>query len=414
MHTKEWMMIITRTMAAGIAAACCTAVIGCTSAPETGWSTRAASLDEDGGRDTGVFGEGTGPVAQDEEIPLDALTPEQRGQALRATAIDLLMQAAQSRSPQLRANAIEAMHSAPQFIEPLVRRGLVDENRGVRFVAAMTVGRLKLQHLAHLLEPMQQDESRSVQAAALYGLHQNGYTVDLNPIAEFLFSNDPEVKANAALILGELGDPSAVPMLRDALGQGLVRTSTVRARLVDLQIAEAMVKLGEEGEMNAIRAALFSPAEQGELTALAALICGRLKDEKSEPRLFHLATNSGERRQPAEVRMAATLALAQIRPDRAPAAVPIEYVRSDRPELRMQAALTMGAIESPDTQRPVVTMMGDSNPLVQVAAAGAVLEMQQRSIVADQTRWEGTAGSIDTNQSPRYKKELSQVGESRR
>jgi len=411
---KQWTMTITRTIAAVTAAACCSAVAGCTSSQDADWSTRHDSMSEQGGRDVGVFGEPGDPVAKDDQVPLEALTPQQRAQALRATAVDLLMQAAQSRNPQLRANAIESMHHAPQHIDPMVRRGLVDENRGVRFVAAMTVGRLKLQHLAHLLEPMQSDESKSVRAAALYGLHQNGYTVDLNPIAGFLFSDDPEVKANAALVLGELGDPSAIPMLRDALGTGMSRVSTVRARLVDLQIAEAMVKLGDEEQLNGIRAALFSPAEQGELTALAALICGRLKDEKAAPRLFDLATRTGEKRQPAEVRMAAALALAQINPDRAPAAVPLEYARSERPELRMQSALTLGAIEDPQSRKPVLTMLGDQHPLVQVAAAGAVLEMQQRAIVADRGRWSGTAGSIDTNQSPRYKKELSQAGESRR
>src|SRR5688572_29029361 len=63
---------------------------------------------------------------------------------LRAPAISLLMQATESPSPLLRANAIEALQHDAEHIEQIVRRALGDENRGVRFVAAMTTGKLKL------------------------------------------------------------------------------------------------------------------------------------------------------------------------------------------------------------------------------------------------------------------------------
>src|SRR5687768_5713567 len=60
---------------------------------------------------------------------------------LREPAISLLLQASDSPSPLLRANALEGLHSAPEHVEQVVRRALGDENRGVRFVAAMSVGK---------------------------------------------------------------------------------------------------------------------------------------------------------------------------------------------------------------------------------------------------------------------------------
>ncbi len=404
---------------------CTAGLAACTSAQDADWSSTQSTYSDPAQDETqpaqpqddwGIFGDGTGTAATaDAEIPLDALDPVERATALRATAVDLLLQASQSQDPLLRANAMESLHHSPQFAEQVVRRGIVDDNRGVRFVAAMTIGRLKMKHLAHLLEPMTNDESESVQAAALYGLKRCGFNIDLNPLGEFLFSNEPEVKANAALVLGELGDRSAIPMLRSALGKGMVRSSPIRAKLVDLQIAEAMVKLGKDTEVEGIRAALFSPAEQGELTALAAMILGRLHDEGAKPTLIDLATRSGERRQPAEVRMAATLAVAQIEPTQAPIQVPMLFLDSDRPGLRMQAALTLGFIGGAQAEKAVLRLMDDEDPLVQVASAGAVLQMQSRQGGFARGRaFDATTGSIDTNRSPRYKRELSQAGDNRR
>jgi hypothetical protein len=95
---------------------------------------------------------------------------------LRAASLGLLERAAESDNAQVRANALEAMQVDPVVVGTYAAGGLVDENRGVRFVAAMTIGDLELVHLAHLLEPLLRDESESVQAAAIFGLHRCGRT----------------------------------------------------------------------------------------------------------------------------------------------------------------------------------------------------------------------------------------------
>ncbi len=294
---------------------------------------------------------------------------------LRDAAMQVIEQALKSPLPELRAHAIQALHYAERSqLEPAVLRGLADENRGVRFIATMSIGKFKLYNVAHLVRPLLDDASESVRAAAIYALHRCGEHVDLNPLSGMVVSDSPEVKANTALVLGELGNASAIPMLRRAAGRGMSRVHTVQAQIVDLQIAEAIVRLGDERELDVIRAALFAPGERAEVVALAAQICGRLDDRRAVPNLENLAMHEGRYELPPEVRMAATLALAQITNGEPRIAVPLEYATSSRPELRMQAALTLGAISSPASANALRQLLADSSPLVQVAAAAGALQ----------------------------------------
>ncbi len=339
-----------------------TAIAGC-GIVSTGepWSTKQQST--------------AGPLASAslhvEQMP-ESQTPEI---GMADSALSVLRQASTAQYPQLRANAIEALQFAPEHLDPVVRVGLVDENRGVRFVAAMTIGEYQMLALAHLLEPLLRDESESVRAAAIYSLKRCGKSVDLSPLARFILSDDPEVRANAALVLGDLGNPSAIPVIEAAVGRGMSRVNAARVKLVDLQLAEALVKLGEERPIEAIRAALFAPAEEGELTAVACMMSGRLHDERTVPNLVRLARITGDFQQPAEVRMAATWGLAHMDTAMASIEVPLEYVTAAEFQLRFQAAMTLGEIGDRVSLARLSSMMSDENPLVQVAAATAILQI---------------------------------------
>lgn len=337
---------------------------GCEDVPSRPWSTKSASVLSP------LF---VAPVLA--VSPAGAADPTPAG--LRATSVKLLVQAFDSTYPLLRANALEAMQAAPDEIEPLLRRGLVDPNRAVRFIATMSIGQLQLKQLAHLTEPLLRDESLSVQAAAIFALRRCGHRADLNPLSAMILSHDPEVRANAAMVLGELGDASAAVMLRRAVRRSMHNVPLVRTKLVNLQFAEALVKLGQQEEMSVIRAALFAPPEQGELAALACMLTGRLRDEQAIPDLSNLARATGPSQRYAEIRMAATWAMAQISPSLAPIEVPMAYIRSDRYQLRAQAASTLGELGDPAVYRTLASLLEDPNPLVQVAAAGAILRVDR-------------------------------------
>lgn len=315
--------------------------------------------------------------------------------ALRERALDLLVEASRSNDALIRANAIEGLQSAPQRAEPVVRAGLVDTNLGVRFVAAMTIGQLRLRESVPFVRPLLNDPDPRVRAAAIFALSKNGQEVDPTPLASMLENPDSRVRSEAARILGELGNPSAIPMLKSAVARSPGRTETQGAamqaeRLFQLQVAEALVRLGEPGASDSLRAALYPSAREGlESAALAAQILGNLKDEKIARRLVELVEElapntqrfADPRRntyaQPMEVRLAAAKSLAQMGFEDG-MYVGEMYMTDTEPAVRAQAAFVFGASSHARMLDPLRTMLEDPSPLVRVSAATGILRVLGR------------------------------------
>ncbi|NCF40512.1 MAG: hypothetical protein GWP75_10395, partial [Planctomycetia bacterium] len=192
-----------------------------------------------------------------------------RGTTPAARATSWLLNAVVDPQPIVRATAFEALEGDPAALYEAAPFGLIDENRGVRFVAAMSVGDAGLAGLAPLISPRLSDPSDSVRAAAIYAMNRIGEGADPSPLAAMARSDDPEVRANAYLVLGLLGNPSAIPLIESTLGKGMRLVNPMRVRLTELQAAEALVLLGDQDDIEPIRAALFTPVEQGEITVLA-------------------------------------------------------------------------------------------------------------------------------------------------
>lgn len=332
---------------------------------------------EDGERATAVL---HAPVLAE---PIAGRTDAVPTELERTNAAAILRAASKSNWAALRANAIEASKSNRELLNELAPRGLVDENRGVRFVACMSIGESGDRDLAVLVQPLLQDESASVRASAMLALSRCGLPVDLTPIAEMLVDNEPEVRANAYLVLGELGNKSAVPLIRDSIGRGMKLVNPIRARLVDLTAAEALVKLGDEREIEPLRAALFAPPEQAELTLVACDAIGRLRDEASRPMLERLLSVSGDARRSPEIRLAAARALMRIgNASQVGLAVAREYHSNPDSRIRSQAAALLGAVRSPESLDLLSRLIRDNDPTVQVAAA-AGFERSERTESAE-------------------------------
>lgn len=297
----------------------------------------------------------------------------------RQTAAQLLQAATKSPVPVFRANAVEALMASPDDLRMVARAMLADPNRGVRYVTVMAVGRAKMVEFADAVQPLLVDESPSVRAAAIYALNRLGQPVDQTPLAAMARSDDPEIRSNAYMVLGEIGNPSALAVIRNSLGKGMRRVNPARVRLIELQAAEAMVKLGDLNQLEPIRAALFSPTggagDQSELTALAAQIAGRLHDDGSRPMLVRLIDATGESARPAEIRVTAAASLAElgIQDHKEIARLSKAYIRDHDAVVRGQAALALARSEGPAAVLELEKMMFDANPSVQLAAAKSVL-----------------------------------------
>ena len=303
--------------------------------------------------------------------------PPPPSQPPEVEAIEILRAAARTDWPLLRANALEAISYDRKALEAMVMASLNDENRGVRFVATMLVGREKLCDVGPLIETMLEDPSDSVRAAAIYALSACGDTVNPTPLAEMVASSNPEVRANAYVVLGLLGEASAIPLIRSGLGDGLGLVDPVRVRLVDLQGAAALVRLGDEREIEPIRAALFAPTEQAELTALAIQLVRQLHDEGARQMLVRLVEAPMRESRPPEIRLAAAEAIAVLGA-REPAPLirlANEYIENPRSEIRAQVASLLGEVNDATALALLSDLMRDPDPIVRVAAAGSTLKL---------------------------------------
>jgi HEAT repeat protein len=297
------------------------------------------------------------------------------------TALTILQVFLDSPNPRLRANAVESMRFAPpEILERAVQLGLGDENRGVRFVAAMMIGEESLCNISILLEPLLLDESESVQVAAMFSLHKCGEKVDLNPISMMLQSDNAELRGNAAMIIGQLGNPSAIMVIRKALNTTPNSITPIRRRLINLQMAESLILLGERKELEVIRAAVFSSIQESEVTALACQIAGNLRDVEVISTLESITVTP--ERYPDEIRLVAATSLAQISPSRMPLDVVLRFSSNDSPTIRSQCATALGVQGDSISLGPLALMLKDIDPLVQISAAGAVLRINNKDSLA--------------------------------
>lgn len=300
--------------------------------------------------------------------------------ALRERAIALVIEATASESPLLRANGLEALQPLPTRAEPVARAALADANLGVRYTAAMTIGRLRLCESAPMVRPLLNDPEPAVRAGAILALQRCGATVDPSPLADLLFSSDPKKRSIGAFVLGEMGDKSAVPMLRAAAKETGGAGLPVEQRLLQLQIAEAMAKLGEADALQAVRAALYPGAdEEYEIAVLAAQILGELKDRAA---VRELVTRIDERADgtfttPPELRLAAAGALAKMG-YRDGAYVAEQCAVSASAPIRAQAAYVFGETVGAEGLARLEAMLGDQDPQVQLASAAAIIKVVER------------------------------------
>ncbi len=322
--------------------------------------------------------------------------------ALRERALEMLNGFSFDENPLLRANAIEAMQVVPSRAEPVAAAGLGDKNPGVRYSAAMTIGTLQLRGIAPQVKALLRDKDARVRCAAIYALARCGETVNRSPLAGYLLGRDMRVSSTAAFVLGELGEPSAIVLLRDVArpprqrdpaeakkAPPVGRPDSVERVIRRLQVAEALVKLGEDSARDVVRSALYPrQREDFEAAVLAAQILGELQDTTAVAQLVQLVEQTvpgaskgkGEGTQyiqPKELRLAASTALAKLG-YRDGVYVADAYRDDQAPAVRAQAAFLYRASGRWGDLETLTEMMDDPSPLVAVSAAAGVLAIMER------------------------------------
>jgi HEAT repeat protein len=298
--------------------------------------------------------------------------------SLRERAIKVLQDAAESDDPRIRSNAMEAAGLAPARNADVLRRGLTDQSIAVRSVAAVAVGGSRALTLVPDVRPLLQDPSPFVRCSAIYALIRCGEDTDRRDLARALL-DDPStrVRSHAAYILGELGDASALPLLRQSLRQRPAKASQIEVNLFQLQVAEALVKLGDDSQLEPLRAALYpSRPEDLEATALAVQILGTVQDKRSIDQLIYLSATRDQTGQmmPAEVRLAIASSLARMGLKQGDF-IADEFVKDKKAALRSQAAFVYGETGTPSNMGVLDGLLSDADWAVRVTAAASVVKI---------------------------------------
>ena len=301
-----------------------------------------------------------------------AAPPPSRQEMLAQTrdrAIEQVLLSARSDDPFLRANAIEAMQPVPQRALPLAQLGLQDKHPAVRYAALATLGQLKLPGMREAVTALLDDPSPSVRAAAMFAAHELGAEVSINGLARLLQSPDPGVRGNTVLLMGMTGDRSAIPMLQELVQVPMSpRASAAQQALTRIQFAEALIRLGDDHALDAVRAGAYSSHD--EVRVLSVMIMGRTGDRRMAPAIRQMLENP-----PIELQLAAAEALARMGWDDGLPQM-LAGAQSSIMPARAQSAFGLALLHDPRATAALITLLDDSAEQVRLSAAAAILKAE--------------------------------------
>lgn len=283
---------------------------------------------------------------------------------LQERAANELLAATRSDDPIIRAHAIESVKRiGGEGSEQIILEALNDPEGIVRFGGAMAAGERQIAAAHERLLEMVDDSSASVQVAVRYALHRLGdyrRSRDLET-----FAKDPRtgVRANTAMVLGLLNEPTAVRILE------YLRKDPEPA--VTLQVAEALWMHQELEGLETLVAASQSAFPDFQIVALQAM--ARPKDHRV---IEHVRSQLTAEH--LEVQLAAARALGVLGSDLG-YTIAQRASRERSARLKVLAALAFAEIGRTDAQPILAPLLDDEDADVRLSAATALLLMDEPS-----------------------------------
>lgn len=304
---------------------------------------------------------GTQATASAIDRPAAGAKPAVEG--LRQQAKDIVKAGLTDENAYIRTNAAEVVASTKQTeMLATVETLLNDELVPVRFAAAMAVGDLKYAPAKQSVRRLMSDKNVNLQLAGAYVLRQLGGQSYDEFFANALTARDQTVRSNAALILGKLGDKSALPKLKAVLkdtqadDKAMFVAVEAIARLGDESVypklwamlistyaddrvsgIRAMGALGTMPARNAIVTLLDDPIVEVRLTAAEQL--GAMGDTAGEPEVldFFAGKSVSDAERTNRAKALAALAIGRIKTPALTKYLP-ELLNSDSKGVRLAAA----------------------------------------------------------------------------
>ncbi|MCD6304466.1 MAG: HEAT repeat domain-containing protein [Planctomycetes bacterium] len=219
-------------------------------------------------------------------------------------AKSVLLEAADAPRAATRAHAIEALagtlgkEAGAVFVQ-----ALQDDNPAVRFAAALAIGDTKykpaLRRLLKMAADKKTEPDKRVFAVVIYALYALGNDEYAPRLAELLTDREREVRMDAALAMGRMGEPSAIGPLKAIL-------SNEQDDAVKLQLLESLARLGDTRSAEILEAYTKGYFLDLRLAAIPAL--GR----SGGPRVARALSDLLEERHPVRVRVSAARELARL------------------------------------------------------------------------------------------------------
>jgi len=316
-------------------------------------------------------------------------SPQMQTDATKACidARTALLHAADSEDITTRANAMEAMAQVyGQQAGQVFMQALVDPSPAVRFAAAMAIGDVRYRpaapQLVKMVEDKQLEPDKRVLVAAVYALYMLGDERHVSTLGELLFDRESEVRADVAMVMGKMGERSAIDPLKMLLPDE-------QDPAVQLQVVEALARLGDERSMTLLEAYTKTQFVDEQLVAIPAMV------NANSPRAgIVLRTLMRNERQPPRVRVTAAGGLAklgQVTSDgyemcliaaREPRDALREAFGAGREitpvevfSLQRLAAISLGSMEEPLAVDVLHPLLGSADGGVRIAAAMGILRI---------------------------------------
>lgn len=298
-------------------------------------------------------------------------------------AMDVLRQATEDLRPQVRTRGLEALAATEGAAAGhYFAQALRDEYAPVQFAAAMAIGDTRYVPARPTLLELAQDEQTppKLKIAVIYALHQLGDDAHTSQLGQFVHSRDDSVRATAAMIMGRMGERSALGPLRS-----LWRDE--QRDIVRLNVVEAMACLGDEAAIASLEGWTRVQHMEDRIIAVQAfgrirtvrsmeIVKGALESEGQEPlvrataagSLAQLGENSGYKYALRCVTDPVAV-LQRVRPKDA-TINPIEVSN-----LQSLASLSLGYMKQMDAVPVLKPLLASPDALVRVAAAKAILQL---------------------------------------
>jgi HEAT repeat protein len=252
---------------------------------------------------------------------------------------------------------------------PAVQKLLTDQFVPVRFAAVLAVADLQYEFGKASVENLLRDPDPNVKLAASYAMVKFGMNEYAAVLRKAIASSNQTVRANAALLLGKLGNQDDLELLLQTL------TDKSADDKVNYQAAESIARMGYERIYPRLWAMLISA--YADVRVMGVLSMGMLKTDEAKEALVGMLTD-----EVLDVRVAAAGRLGALGDNIGEAVVLAAFEEGllDRLDKRgheraaMLIASAIGQIGTPPLKNYLPKLLQDESKLVRIAAGGAVLQ----------------------------------------